>query len=434
MSYFGQMKKAFLLAFLFFILLTSCTRKLILKEIRALETDYQHHSGFLLYDLMNDKELIKHHDDKYFVPASNTKILTLYAAARVLPDSLIGIYYTVRHDSLVFWGSGDPSFLNSQFNGTEVYDFLKTSNKRLYFSAANYSDNHFGPGWAWDDYYSDYSKERSPFPVYGNEISVTKKATSMYLHANIDFFKPYFYLGDSLAEHRIVRGINSNSILYSPSVKEYGFNEEVPFNYTPNLVCALLTDTLGKKVDLIKMDKPANVKKIYTGPLDSALQIMMQESDNFIAEQLLLMTSSVISDTLSTEVAIDWAEENLLKEAPDKFIWIDGSGLSRYNLFTPRSVVWLWKQLYGSVGKERLFPLLAQGGKTGTLKQYYKSGNTFIYGKTGTLSNIHSLSGFLITKKGKVFVFSFMHSNYPTESKPIKNRMEKILTTIYERY
>ena len=119
---------------------------------------------------------------------------------------------------------------------------------------------------------------------------------------------------------------------------------------------------------------------------------------------------------------------------PDDPQWVDGAGLSRYNLFTPRSIVWLWAQLLDKYGPEKLFPLLATGGVNGTIKNYYKAEDAYIYGKTGPLSNNHALSGYLLTKSGKTLIFSFMNNNYPGESYPVKKRMEKILWEVRENY
>ena len=66
--------------------------------------------------------------------------------------------------------------------------------------------------------------------------------------------------------------------------------------------------------------------------------------------------------------------------------------------------------------------------------RYYKNDPPYIYGKTGTLSNNHSLSGYLITKKGRTFIFSFMCNNYPGSVSTARVWMEKILKDIYLHY
>jgi len=161
---------------------------------------------------------------------------------------------------------------------------------------------------------------------------------------------------------------------------------------------------------------------------------MMQDSDNFIAEQLLLQCAAIVSDTLKPEIAIRYSKKNFLSDLPDSLQWVDGSGLSRYNLFTSRSIVALWKKIYQLVPQERLFKLLAVGGKSKSLKNWFKADEPYIFGKTGSLSNVRSLSGFLITKKNKVLIFSIMNNNFTTSGTEVRKQVEKILKQVHDKF
>jgi D-alanyl-D-alanine carboxypeptidase/D-alanyl-D-alanine-endopeptidase (penicillin-binding protein 4) len=146
------------------------------------------------------------------------------------------------------------------------------------------------------------------------------------------------------------------------------------------------------------------------------------------------MCAGVVSDTLKPEVAIRYARKNFLFDLPDEPVWVDGSGLSRYNLFTPRSIERLWEKIYEKVPRERLFRLLAAGGQSGTLKNWCRADEPFVFGKTGSLSNNNTLSGFLVTRKGTVLVFSFMNANFIAPSNQIRKMMEEILVTVRNKY
>ena len=64
---------------------------------------------------------------------------------------------------------------------------------------------------------------------------------------------------------------------------------------------------------------------------------------------------------------------------------------------------------------QNLLDYFPVGGETGTLKSWYANDKPFVYAKSGTLSNNYSLSGYLVTKKGKILIFSYMNNHYRME-------------------
>ena len=395
-------------------------------------------SGLLVYDPQEKKVLYSHNGDKYFTPASNTKLFTFYTGLMTLGDSVPALKYTVKNDSLIFWGTGDPSFLHEQLPDSKVYEFLKNREEDLYYAAPSYVEDHFGPGWAWDDYNSYYSVERGAFPIHGNYVTVIFREGDSVPQTIPSFFQDSLQLNkNSLSKRsRAVRNISKNQFVFQHPLGNEGYTQEVPFKYSAELVASILSDTLQRPVTLLKevMDYLKPEKTLYSISADSMYQRMLQVSDNFIAEQVLLLAAGEISDTLKSEIAIDYMMENHLQDLPDEPQWVDGSGLSRYNLFTPRSVVRLLEKISAEVPQERLFPLLPAGGESGTIRNWYKAEEPYIFAKTGTLENNHSLSGFLKTKSGKTLIFSFMNSNYTGSSSEVKKEMEKILELLRDNF
>ncbi len=419
------------------LILAACSPAVTLRsQLSDSEKKHQDHVGFVLYEPATGKTILDYQGDKYFTPASNTKIFTFYTALRILGDSIPAFRYITLHDSLIFWGLGDPSFLYKEsFTNSRTFDFLHNSPQRgLYLSSSNLHSERFGPGWAWDDYRYYYSAERSAWPIYGNLAEVSVRYDGLWtvmpasLVANI-------VVGDSVRDATdVIRDPDSNQIVIHPGVRRARNHWTTPFQSTPDLIADLLSDTLARKVQEVSLPLPDSARTFYSVPSDSLYKLMMQESDNFVAEQLLLACAAKISDSLRTEIAIRQSIKEFLSDLPDKPIWVDGSGLSRYNLFTPRSIVSLWGKIYALVPRQRLFSLLPAGGKNGTLKNSYASEPPYLYGKTGSLSNNHTLSGFLLTSKGKVLIFSFMNANFVDSTRDIRADMQDILTFIRNNY
>jgi D-alanyl-D-alanine carboxypeptidase/D-alanyl-D-alanine-endopeptidase (penicillin-binding protein 4) len=408
-------------------------KRYVTKEVIRLEEELKQHTGFLLYDPVSGKNLVEHQSDRYFTPASNTKIFTFYTSLKILGDSIAAIKYMQQGDSLIFWGMGDASFLyTNTFDSRKLFDFLSAAPQKLFLSTSNFQTETLGPGWAWDDYPYYYSAERTPLPIYGNLVNIRKDSD------RFSFQPSYFQLHFAAAseprgDETILREVDSNLLTYYPG-KGNRKSWRIPFRYSNDLVTELLTDTLKRKVELINLPITSEAKVMRSMPIDSLLRVMMHDSDNFVAEQLLLQCAAMVSDTLQPEIAIRYAKKNFLSDLPDDPQWVDGSGLSRFNLFTPRSIVKLWDKIYHELPQQRLFPLLTAGGKNGTLKNLFKAEQPYVYGKTGTLSNVRTLSGYLLTRKGRVLIFSVMNNNYLVSNSEINKRMERILHTIHERY
>jgi D-alanyl-D-alanine carboxypeptidase/D-alanyl-D-alanine-endopeptidase (penicillin-binding protein 4) len=144
------------------------------------------------------------------------------------------------------------------------------------------------------------------------------------------------------------------------------------------------------------------------------------------------MCAATVFDSLNTERIIDHVKKSYLADLPDRPVWVDGSGLSRLNLFTPRTLVALWQKIYQEVPRERLFSLLATGGKTGTLKNMYKTDPPFVFGKTGALSNNLNQSGYLVTLSGKTYIFVMMNNNFTRPTAEIRQEMARLITLLHQ--
>jgi len=380
-------------------------------------------TGFLVVNTQNKDTLLNFNGKKYFTPASNTKIFTLYTVLKLLPDSIPALKYIRQNDSLYIEGTGDPTLLHSHFEHNKTLNFLKRYDN-IVIHLNNFQDEKFGPGWAWEDYQYYFQPEKGPFPMYGN---VTTIKTSSPTKVTPSYFQDSV-VPISSAQNR---DLQQNVFYYESSRKD---TLEVPFKTDTSLTRKLLETALGKNVSISsKMPKVAK-KFAYSVQVDSVYKRMMIESDNFLAEQLLLVSSSMLSDTLNSSKAREYILENELADLKQQPRWVDGSGLSRYNLFTPESMVHVLSKMYHDIPKKRLFDFFPKGGE-GTLKEWYHGDpKPYLFAKTGSVGNNHNISGYLLTKSGRTLVFSFMNNHFRQPSAEVKKQMQRIFEEIRDNY
>lgn len=388
------------------------------------------HIGIAVYDPSAKTYLYQHQSDKYFIPASNTKILSCYVAMKYLGDSLVGLRYVDKGNGTVeIEASGDPSFLHPDFPNQPVYEFLKKQ-KNILLTHQNWKSKGWGMGWSWDDYESDYMAQRSMMPIYGNTVQFKKSSKPT---ASPAYFQQLLKIDPSIvgANYSIRREIGANQFMAIPSKSTFA-GTDMPF-YTDDkeIIAQLLRDTLKTEVKSVefKVERWPDVVKIHTQPIDSLLKIMMHRSDNFFAEQCLLMAGNELLGEMNTPKLIDTILKTNFKDLPQKPKWVDGSGLSRYNLISPEDLIHVLDKLRNEFAWNRLTNIFASGGN-GTLGSYYKNSPGKIYAKTGTLSNNVALSGYLITQKGKTLLFSVLVSNHTGNVGNIRRSVEQFLNNV----
>ncbi len=381
-------------------------------------------TGFLIIDPESKDTIYNINSTRYFTPASNTKIFTLFASLNLLPDSIPTLKYVIENDTLFAQGTGDPAMLHPFLNDSTALHFIDKY-ENIAFYPNNFKDQKFGPGWSWDDYHWYYSPERSALPLYGNVVTI-KNADSLQVQPK--------YFKDSIVsiDYPVNRELQKNVFYFNMSKKD---TVEIPFRVDSSTTKILLEKALKKKIQITPTFPEDKPQILYGVPSDSVYKRMMHISDNFLAEQLLILGSSVLSDTLNSYKAREYVLDNYLLDLRQPPRWVDGSGLSRYNLFSPESIVHVLHKLYRDIPRERLFLFFPAGGASGTIEDWYPGDpNPYIYAKTGSLGNNHNLSGYLITKSGKTLVFSFMNNHFMESPSEIKKRMQGIFEIIRDTY
>ncbi len=385
------------------------------------------HIGYYIYDPENDRTLIGINEDKYFTPASNTKLFTLYASLLSLPDSVPTFAYEKRGNVLIVEPLGDPTFLHPDFYSQNTIRQISEMSADTLVIAWPEEPSRYGPGWSWDDYSYGYQVERTALPMFGNVLNVTQIDSSIISPA---FFQDFV---DFQKDPAVYRDRYQN-IFHIPEDTLAGDTTtyRVPIQNNRELTELLLADTTNLVVR--SADRPYYLTDtLYNGPTLPLLALMTQRSDNFLAEQLLYM-SSQLNGQEGVEQYIDTLARNELSFLPDPLIWVDGSGLSRYNMITPRNLVGLLGSMLENYEWKELETILPVGGINGTLRNWYGADVPYVFAKTGTLRHNHCLSGYMITRSGKTLIFSFMNNHFTTPSSTVKWEMQRILEALRDSY
>jgi D-alanyl-D-alanine carboxypeptidase/D-alanyl-D-alanine-endopeptidase (penicillin-binding protein 4) len=113
---------------------------------------------------------------------------------------------------------------------------------------------------------------------------------------------------------------------------------------------------------------------------------------------------------------------------------MDGSGLSRLDLVTPAAVVKLLRFMHDSPARDNFVSLLPVAAQDGTLSSRF--GETAaagrVHAKTGSLSHVSALSGYIERMDGTWLAFSILVNNYNSRTPDIRGVMDRICNLILE--
>ena len=390
----------------------------------------QHLTGVLIQDLVTGQTIYAKDSGMLFTPASNTKLVSFLVAREILNDTFHVWRLAETTDRIILQGTGNPLWQHPDFKNVVHPQPWLNRGKPLALSFENMLSGRFGPGWSWSDYPYAYQVERSAIPVAGNLIRFERDSfgrwtsfpgnwlTAIRPDAGLENLQP-----------RIRRDEGQNLFSANAAALRMPFQLAIPLRTDEESIRKLFCDELQQPV-VASENLPPEIRfePVKMAIPDTMYRYFLQESDNFIGEQLLLLCSDKKWGTLDADRLIRYALDSLLVDLPRRPVWVDGSGLSRYNLFSPSDMVVVLRRLAALMPLEYLTGLLPAGGVSGTLSRDYLGvgGKPYVFAKTGTLANNHCLSGFLHTAKGNTLVFSFMNNHFAGSSAPIKKAMEKV--------
>lgn len=441
--------------------------------------------GVRVESLADGRVLYTRNSEKLVVPASNMKLLTMAVAAeklgwdftfetRLYADGPV-VDGTLRGDLIVV-GGGDPSIDSQNFGASPVFDEwadalraagIRRVEGRLIGDDNLFDDSTLGPGWAWD-YLGDGYAAGSSGLNYNENTAIIRiwPADTAGAPARIELSPA----GHSLTVvPKVITsaagGTASLSHFRNPGSDVLEISGTIPVgravvvrtaaveNPTQFFVSAFKAALEAQGIfvrggawDVDALPAPAaptlpattshsDRQLIATRkslPLSALGAYFLKESQNFYGETILKTLGQRFGRAGSTVAGRRVVSETLTGWGipADSYVMYDGSGLSRYNYVSADAIVTLLKHVWND---ERLrgpflaaLPVSAQDGTLGSRMR-----NTVLAGrvqaKTGTISNVRSLSGFLITESGERLIFSMIANHFTASSAQVDGVVEKAL-------
>ena len=396
--------------------------------------------------------------EQYFTPASSVKLLTTAAALLELGADyrivtpVYGVGKTPNLIALRIKGQGDPT-VSTQSLKDIVHQLQDQGIERIeklivddsYFSAPS-----INPTWEWLDVYSYFATSVNSLILNQNTVTLTLSPQKLGEPVKFNW-------SDAIAARQwqvVNQGITSpentpydveiDGVLGKPILNIYdklAINEPPdiwdlavadPANYFLESWRLELTNANIAVVKGIVVSKPDNYKletklaTITSPSLQTILTEINQESNNLYAETV----GAILSKELNTDSAANAIEQSLTKLGinPQNYVLVDSSGLSRHNLITPKTLVQTLSLMSRSSQGKLYRNSLAVTGVNGTLKARFEGtsiqGN--LWGKTGTLTGIGTLSGYLVMPEYDSLVFTILVNNSALSSQEIRQTIDEI--------
>ena len=373
--------------------------------------------GISIQKLNSDKTVTHLNEKRYMTPASNIKLITFLGAIQTFKHIPALEYALENEHTTHFRPTGYPLLFHPFYPDSILNHFFQDKTTWVYHPP-NTKPTLLGSGWSWDDYGYYYAAPRSVFPIYGNSVRAVLRDSGLDL-------TPLFTANVDSTITNFERSRFENKFSYNPQNWKRNDTLYRPFIPNDTLFINLLGKATNAQFSLSKQQDSLLWKPLYTDQEERLYKGLLQDSDNGIAEALLLMIANQQLGIFKTEKAIEGLQRQWSSWLPDPLEWVDGSGVSRYNMVTPRTLVAVLQKIHQELPWETIQTLFPQSGAFGTLKAY--KGLDGVYAKTGTLRHNHNLAGYWVSPKGTKYVFSIMVNHHTASTLEIRQGITALL-------
>ncbi len=477
-------KRTILLALLSILLLCNCTST---RELYRHDGDNELASkideviknaalttnmGINVVSLQSRETLYSLNSDHLFTPASNNKLYAASAALHYFSPQfkfqtsvwIDSSYKDSTHvPRLVLVGGGDPDLYLSDLEliAEEISRKIQYIDT-LIIDNTLFDDVHFGPGWMWDEGSDWYFAHVNAMSFNDNcmDISITPgtvgKPPIISISPNTEYVEivnaaetveDTIDFKDLKIERRWWRNSNvieiSGELLKNTDEKVYYRNVENPALFTGTVLVNLLNYlNVNVKSNIVVKQKGSTMIPIYTHyskQFSNSLTSFLETTDNLSGELYVKMMGHIVTGQQGNwdngMLAIKTFLNDKVKIDTTKMKMVDGSGLSRYNLTSPDQIIQLLSYMYSVDPYHAEFlSALPTAGQGGTMKDRMEGviHKNRILAKTGTLSGVNCLSGYVFTINGEPLVFSIMMNGYVGDHGPYRKLQDDICEILSE--
>ncbi len=418
--------------------------------------------GILIQPLSSTATLYSREATKYFIPASNVKLLTTAAALQKLgADFRVKTsVYSGANGSVYVAGRGDPSIAEAQLK--DLAQQLKRRGvdriNELIGDDSYFQGSAVNPNWEWEDAQAGYGAPVNSLIFNQNAIELVLSPQAIGQPLKVTFAEPklanqWQILNNSVTVPttelefvEVGREFDRPTIRVSGQLK-VGAESESAYvavvnpanNFLQHFQQVLVAEGIAVKQALVapvSRNWDRELAFVESPPLAELVKETNRESNNLYAEVLLRLLGKV---TGKMPVPQEDTGEMGLKELktaltqlgvnPNSYILADGSGLSRHNLISPEALVQTLRLMATSPAASIYRASLPVAGESGTLKNRINitPNRVILQAKTGTLSGVSALSGYIEVPNYEPLVFSIIINQSDLSAAKMRSATDEIV-------
>ncbi|WP_445304974.1 MULTISPECIES: D-alanyl-D-alanine carboxypeptidase/D-alanyl-D-alanine endopeptidase [unclassified Microcoleus] len=418
--------------------------------------------GILIQPLSSTTTLYSRDAQKYFIPASNAKLLTTAAALQKLgADFRIKTsVYSGENGSLYVAGRGDPSIAEAQLKS--LAQQLKqrgiTQVNELIGDDSYFQGSAVNPNWEWEDAQAGYGAPINSLIFNQNAIDLLLSPQAIGQPLKVTFAEPKLANQWQLQNNSVTvaqsesefidvgREFDRPIIRVSGQLKVGGEPESAYVavvnpanNFLQQFQQVLAAEGIPVKHTLVasaSRNLNQELATVESPPLAQLVRETNRESNNLYAEVLLRLLGKVtdkmpLQQEDTGEMGLKELKLSLtqLGVNPNSYILADGSGLSRHNLISPEALVQTLRFMANSPAASIYRQSLPIAGENGTLKNRFNNtpNRVVLQAKTGTLSGVSALSGYIEVPNYEPLVFSIIVNQSDLSAAKMRSATDEIV-------